>query len=89
FDYLWEVYKKPKDRRWGYYVYPLLYKGEFIGRFESKLDKKTKVLEFFNFQKENHFEFDNKSEEAFNNLLYLWKQMLQADTIKKDNSLPK
>jgi uncharacterized protein YcaQ len=89
FDYLWEVYKKPKDRIWGYYVYPLLYKGEFIGRFEAKLNKKSMLLEFFNFQKESDFEFDNKSEEAFKNLLYRWKQMLQADTIKKDNSLPK
>ena len=89
FEYLWEVYKKPKDRRWGYYVYPLLYKGGFIGRFEVKLDKKTKILEFFNFQKEDNFEFDNKSEEAFNNLLFLWKQMLQADTINKEDSLPK
>lgn len=88
FDYVWEVYKKPKDRIWGYYVYPLFYKGEFIGRFEAKLNKKSKILEIFNFQKEIYFEFDNKAEDAFSNLLYRWKQMLQADLINYDDSLP-
>ncbi|MHA1672593.1 MAG: DNA glycosylase AlkZ-like family protein, partial [Promethearchaeota archaeon] len=34
FEYLWEVYKPIKDRRWGYYVYPLLWKGNFVGRWE-------------------------------------------------------
>jgi hypothetical protein len=89
FDYVWEVYKKPKDRIWGYYAYPILYKGEFIGRIEAKLDKKSKSLEFFNFQKENDYEFDNKAIKAFNSLLIRCKQMLQADTIIIDNSLPK
>jgi len=89
YDYLWEVYKKLKDRIWGYYVYPLLYKGEFLGRLEAKVNKKSMILEFFNFQKESHFEFDNKSEKAFRNLLDRWKKMLQADTIKCDDSLPK
>ncbi len=88
FDYVWEVYKKPKDRIWGYYVYPILYKGEFIGRIETKLDKKLKTLEFFNFQREYNYEFDNKAVEAFNSLINRWKQMLQVDKINYDNSIP-
>jgi uncharacterized protein YcaQ len=88
FEYVWEVYKKPKDRIWGYYVYPILYKGEFIGRIEVKLDKKLKLLEFFNFQKETNYDFDKKAVEAFNSLLLRWKQMLQADKINYDDSIP-
>jgi uncharacterized protein YcaQ len=89
FDYLWEVYKKAEDRIWGYYVYPLLYKGEFIGRFEAKLDKKLKLLKFFNFQKEPTFDFDRESIKAFGDLLLRWKHMLDADSIEFDNSIPK
>ncbi|MHA2309608.1 MAG: DNA glycosylase AlkZ-like family protein, partial [Candidatus Heimdallarchaeaceae archaeon] len=43
-DYVWEVYKIPKDRKWGYYVYPLLYQNELMGRLEAKFDKKKKEL---------------------------------------------
>ena len=88
FDYVWEVYKKSKDRIWGYYVYPILYKGEFIGRFEVKLDKKKNLLKFFNFQKEEGFEFDTESINAFDSLLLRWKQMLNAEMIDSDESIP-
>jgi uncharacterized protein YcaQ len=37
FNYVWEVYKKVHQRKWGYYVCPLLYKGEFVGRIEGKI----------------------------------------------------
>lgn len=34
FDYVWEVYKPVSERRFGYYVLPVLYKNNFVGRFE-------------------------------------------------------
>ncbi len=37
FDYLWEVYKPEKDRKWGYYVLPVLYGDELVARFDSRL----------------------------------------------------
>ena len=36
FDYLWEVYKKPHLRRWGWYVMPLLHRGQLVGRIEGR-----------------------------------------------------
>jgi uncharacterized protein YcaQ len=79
FDYTWEVYKIPKDRKWGYYVYPLLYQNQLIGRLEAKFDKKKKIINYFNFQKEESFEFDSSSNKAFYDLLERWKQMLGAE----------
>ncbi len=79
FDYTWEVYKIPKDRKWGYYVYPLLYQNQLIGRLEATLDKKKKIINYFNFQKEEIFEFDSSSIKALFNLLERWKQMLGAE----------
>ncbi|MCB9684181.1 MAG: AlkZ family DNA glycosylase [Alphaproteobacteria bacterium] len=36
FDYVWEVYKPAKDRRWGWYVVPLLHRGRFVGRLDAR-----------------------------------------------------
>ena len=38
FDYVWEVYKPEDKRRWGWYVCPLLHRGELVGRIEARLD---------------------------------------------------
>lgn len=38
FEYLWEVYKPASLRRWGWYVCPLLHRGELVGRIEAKRD---------------------------------------------------
>ena len=35
FDYVWEVYKPADKRIWGYYVCPLLHRGELVGRVEA------------------------------------------------------
>ncbi len=86
FDYSWEVYKIPKDRIYGYYVYPLLYKGEFIGRMEAKFDKKKKNLHIFNLNKEDSFSFDNTSENKLIGLLDRWKNMLSAESLSKDKT---
>ncbi len=34
FDYVWEVYKPARLRRWGWYVCPLLYRGHLVGRVD-------------------------------------------------------
>ncbi|MFX1255794.1 MAG: DNA glycosylase AlkZ-like family protein [Promethearchaeota archaeon] len=88
FDYTWEVYKKAENRKWGYYVYPLLFKGSFIGRLEAKFDKKTKKLTVFNFQIEQNKQFENKEGKAFIQLLTRWKNMLGAEDILLDDSCP-
>jgi len=41
FDYVWEVYKPEKLRRWGYYVLPVMLDGRFVGRIDSRLSEGT------------------------------------------------
>lgn len=36
FDYVWEVYKPAAQRRWGWYVCPLLHRGRLVGRIEAR-----------------------------------------------------
>jgi hypothetical protein len=41
FDYIWEVYKPAKQRKWGYYVLPVFYGDRFVARVDSRLEKGT------------------------------------------------
>lgn len=44
FEYKWEIYTPVKDRKYGYYVLPILHGDKFIGRTEAVYDKKNKTL---------------------------------------------
>ena len=44
FDYRWEVYTPAPQRKYGYYVLPLLRGGRFIGRIELAQDKAGREL---------------------------------------------
>jgi len=44
FDYVWEVYKPAAQRKFGYYVLPVLYGDRFVARCEPAFDKKTRLL---------------------------------------------
>ncbi len=44
FAYAWEVYKKPEQRAYGYYVLPVLHRNRFVGRFDGKYETKTGTL---------------------------------------------
>jgi uncharacterized protein YcaQ len=44
FDYVWEVYKPAAQRRYGYYVLPVLYGDRFVARFDPAVDKDTSDL---------------------------------------------
>jgi uncharacterized protein YcaQ len=39
FDYIWEVYKPEQQRKYGYYVLPVLWGERLVARFDSKLDR--------------------------------------------------
>jgi len=41
FEYIWEVYKPAKVRKWGWYVCPLLHRGRLVGRMEGRVEGET------------------------------------------------
>jgi uncharacterized protein YcaQ len=44
FDYVWEVYVPAARRRWGYYVLPILFGDDLVGRIEPRADRRAGVL---------------------------------------------
>ena len=48
FEYLWEVYKPANNRRWGYYVLPILCGDRLVGRVEPVYDRKEGRLRVMN-----------------------------------------
>ena len=54
FEYKWEVYTPAHQRRWGYYVLPILYGDNLVARLDPKLDRQTMTLEIKGFWQEDH-----------------------------------
>ena len=44
FDYRIELYTPQPQRKYGYYVLPILHNGRMVGRLDPKADRKTKTL---------------------------------------------
>ncbi|MFG6178478.1 DNA glycosylase AlkZ-like family protein [Halomonas sp. THAF12] len=44
FDYVWEVYKPEAQRRWGYYVVPVLWGERFVARFDARCQQGTLTI---------------------------------------------
>ena len=66
FEYIWEVYKPIEQRRWGYYVLPVLYGDDLFARLDPKLDRKTMTLQINGFWLEEDAPIDDP---AFANAL--------------------
>lgn len=49
FDYVWEVYKPAKQRRWGYYVLPILWGDTLVARADMRLQREHGTLEVLGF----------------------------------------
>lgn len=86
FTYIWEVYKPVAERRYGYYVLPILYGDRFVARFEPGQDKKNGTLII----KKWWWELGVKqSERMHNDLIQCFGQFLNflgADNLRIENT---
>lgn len=60
FDYALECYTPPAKRKHGYFVLPILYRDNFIGRLDPKADRKSKTLVIRNLFFEDGYSPDDR-----------------------------
>ena len=63
-EYVWEIYKKKEDRKYGYYCLPIIYNGDYVGLIEPYL-RNDGVLDIRSF----HLFDDISEDEVFLELL--------------------
>ncbi|MDA3941243.1 MAG: winged helix DNA-binding domain-containing protein [Spirochaetia bacterium] len=87
FDYKWEVYTPAKDRKYGYYVLPVIYAGCFIARFEPIMNRKTKELLVQNWWWEKDIKINQDMTDALIRCFADFAKFLNAGKISTSNSL--
>jgi uncharacterized protein YcaQ len=81
FEYAWEVYKPKKQRKYGYYVLPVLYGDRFVARWEPAFDKETRALTINNWWWETGVEPDEVMQAALHSCLWDFARYLEASEI--------
>ena len=79
FDYIWEVYKPVAQRRYGYYVLPVLYGDRFIARVDPSYDRERRELTINNWWWEDKIEVDDQMQSALASCFQEFMRYLKAD----------
>lgn len=82
FDYTREVYKPKHERIYAYYVLPVLYGEQFIGRFEPVFDKKTKILKIVHWWFEKDIKLSKELYKKIDEAIKRFAQYLNATNIQ-------
>lgn len=76
FEYSWEIYKPNDKRQYGYYVLPVIYRDQFIGRLEPKRETKAKRLTVKNWWWESGIRKTGKMHKEINEALKEFTEFL-------------
>jgi uncharacterized protein YcaQ len=82
FDYTWEVYKPAAQRKYAYYVVPVLYGDQFVARFEPTFDKKTRAFTIANWWWEEGVRPDDAMQTALADCLGEFVRYLDAGQVR-------
>jgi len=84
FDYIWEVYKPVKQRRFGYYVLPVILGDRFIARFDSSMNRKSGRLELLGWWWESGFKIHDQAIRALQDAFHDFLDFLDASGLDLD-----
>lgn len=82
FEYKWEIYTPIAERKYGYYVLPVLSGDDFIGRIEIVSDKKLKQLIVKNFWHEDAIASPDRFNENIYECLKRFSKFNKCESIK-------
>ena len=89
FSYVWEVYKPVEQRKYGYYVLPILYGDRFIARFEPGRDKQSGALVIKNWWWEAGITPSKRMQSDLRDGLKRFLNYLGADELKIESKTAK
>lgn len=69
FEYKWEIYTPRSQRKYGYYVLPILYGEQLVGRIEMAYDRKNRKLDVSQIWYEPGVKVTKKLENGINSAL--------------------
>ena len=87
FYYVWEVYKPAAERRFGYYVLPILYGDRFIARFEPGRDKESGALTIKNWWWESRVTQTDQMRSAVKRCFDQFLSYLGTDSLRVTESV--
>ncbi|HEY47976.1 MAG TPA: winged helix-turn-helix domain-containing protein [Anaerolineae bacterium] len=85
FEYIWEVYKPVRERKYGYYVLPILYGDRFVARVEPVFDRKERELTLKNWWWEDGVQPDDRMKVSLTNCMEEFIRYLGASHIRLGN----
>ncbi|KPK93145.1 MAG: hypothetical protein AMJ88_08760 [Anaerolineae bacterium SM23_ 63] len=85
FEYIWEVYKPVRERKYGYYVLPVLYGDRFVARVEPVFDRKERELTLKNWWWEDGVQPDDRMKVSLTNCMEEFIRYLGASHIRLGN----
>lgn len=83
FTYRWEVYIPVEKRKYGYYVFPVLYNGQFIAGFEAEPIRKAEEFIIKYWWWEPKVEPNDEMREMIVNEIARFTEFLQIDNSPK------
>ncbi len=89
FDYKWEAYIPPSNRKYGHYVLPILYGLKLIGRIEPKFSPANRTLKISGLWLERDCFWDKDLSDTFWKYLDNFKKYLSADRVEWLCNIPK
>lgn len=84
FSYSWEVYTPAAKRKFGYYVLPVLYKNQFIARFEPEPNRGKKTLQIKNWWWEPGVAVNNQMFAALENAFARFSNFLGVEMMEEE-----
>lgn len=83
FRYSWEVYTPVAKRKYGYYVLPVLYKNQFVARFEPKKNGRNEPLDIKNWWWEPGVKIEDDMVEEIGKAFRRFSSYLCVDTLEE------
>ncbi len=84
FNYSWEIYTPEVKRKYGYYVLPIIFGENFVGRIEAVNDRKNKTLLVKNIWYEEKIKPTKKLEKAANMAIKRFAKFNECEQIKME-----